>query len=318
MGAPLKPSSQPKDDLPADYYLATLGASSQRAMTSALNQLASLVSKNMATQASCPWWLWTAKHSHRVTLHLSQRYKPATVNRHLTASRGVLKASWHLGLMKEKAYRQAIAFSNLDVAVLPLSKSPLQTSTVKKLFQACAEDCARSSRDAAVIALLYGCGLRRQELAALEFGDYDSKTKSLQVLCGRGAEPRLVYPPEGTQKALNAWLKHRGNHAGPLFRRIRRGDHIQKDGMTAQSILLVVKNRAEQAGLGEITAHELRQSFISNLLNLGSPLGAVQQLAGHRNAQSTLRYDRTGERAKEEAARKLMVPFNRSPKEHGT
>ena len=318
MGIFLQPAYNIESELPETYYLATLGAGSQRAMRSALGMLANLASRGMATSKSCPWWLWTPAHSTEVRAKLLQRYKPATVNRHLTALRGVLKATWHLGLMTEKVYRQSTAFSNEDLLILPVANQPLPKVALAKLFKSCAEDTARSSRDAAILALLYGCGLRRQELVALDLKDFDPKDNSIEVLYGRGAQARLVYPPEGTQTALKMWLKHRGKKAGPLFKRIRRGDHVQDSRITDQSVLLVVKNRGKQAGMAALTAHELRQSFISNLLDQGAPLTAVQHLAGHRNAQSTLRYDRTAERAKEDAARKLMVPYKKPPTSTGT
>jgi site-specific recombinase XerD len=220
--------------------------------------------------------------------------------------------------MTEKAYRQASAFSNEEVLILPVANQPLRTRALTRLFKSCADNTARASRDAAILALLYGCGLRRQELVALDFKDFDNKHVSIQVLYGRGAQARLVYPPKGAQAALEGWLRHRGAKAGPLFKRIRRGDHIQDSRMTDQSVLLVVKNRGEKAGLAALTAHELRQSFISNLLDQGASLSAVQHLAGHRHAQSTLRYDRTAERAKEDAARKLMVPYKKPRTSAGT
>ena len=314
----LKPHTGKARELPSSYYLATLGAGSQRATQSALSTLASLASKGMATPMSCPWWLWTPTLSAQIRAQLLKRYKPATINRHLTALRGVLKASWHLGLMTEKAYRQATAFSNEDVLLRPIGNQPLQNATLTKLFKTCTNGTARASRDAAILALLYGCGLRRQELTALDLKHFDEKQGSIEVLHGRGAQARLVYPPEGAQAALKDWMKHRGTSPGALFKRIRRGDHIQKNRMTDQSVLLVVKNRGQQAGLEALTAHELRQSFISNLLDQGAALGAVQHLAGHRNPQSTLRYDRSAERAKEDAARKLMVPYKKPRPSPGT
>ena len=103
-----------------------------------------------------------------------------------------------------------------------------------------------------------------------------------------------------------------------MFTRIRRGDHVHPQRISDQSVLLVVKERAKAAGLGNMTAHELRQGFISNLLEQGAALSAVQHLAGHRSPQSTIRYDQTAERAKQDAARKLMVPYASPGKSTGT
>jgi|MDSW01.1.fsa_nt_gb site-specific recombinase XerD len=314
----LKPDLELKSETPGEYYLASLGVGSQRAMTSALNRLAGMASAGLATYTSCPWWLWTPKLTRHIHAQLIRRYKPATVNRHLTALRGVLKAAWHLGLMSERNYREASAVRNAEVPLMPIQGSAPQSKALRKLFAACSGDDARSARDAAIIALLYGCGLRRTELTNLNLEHYDASLACLQVLSGHGANPRLVYPPQGTQEALQAWLAWRGQAAGPLFLRIRRGDHIHPSRISDQSVLLVVKDRAKMAGLGQMTAHELRQGFISNLLEQGASLSAVQHLAGHRSPQSTLRYDRSAERAKEDAARKLLVPYGRTTNSSGT
>lgn len=294
---------------PGEFYLETLGKGSQRAMRSALNRLAELASNGLATHASCPWQLWTYSHSQVVKMQLERRYKPATVNRHLTALRGVLKAAWHLGIMAESQHRSAISFSNIDIPSLPHGDTTLGKSALKKLFASCDKGGPRAARDAAILALLYGCGLRRLELVGLNLEDYSPDTHKLRVLSGRGAEARIAYPPGGAQEALALWLELRGLSSGPLFTRVRRGDHIQTQRISAQSVLLIVQERASQAGLGPMTAHQLRQSFISNLLDVGAPLHAVQHLAGHRHAASTLRYDSRQERAKEEAARKVFVPY---------
>jgi site-specific recombinase XerD len=72
--------------------------------------------------------------------------------------------------------------------------------------------------------------------------------------------------------------------------------------MTAQSIYNALAKRARLAGIRDVTPHDGRRSFISNLLNAGADIANVQQLAGHSSIQTAARYDRRGEQAKAHAA----------------
>jgi site-specific recombinase XerD len=78
--------------------------------------------------------------------------------------------------------------------------------------------------------------------------------------------------------------------------------------MTDQAIRLILQRRASQAGVAELSPHDLRRTCITELLDAGADVVSVQRLAGHADPATTARYDRRGERAKQQAAAKLQIP----------
>jgi site-specific recombinase XerD len=95
----------------------------------------------------------------------------------------------------------------------------------------------------------------------------------------------------------------------PLFLPVDKGGTIHRRRMTDQAVLVVLRKRAGQAGVSAFSPHDLRRTFISDLLDCGADLATVQRLAGHSNVSTTARYDRRGEKAKKKAAELLHVPY---------
>ena len=78
--------------------------------------------------------------------------------------------------------------------------------------------------------------------------------------------------------------------------------------MTGQAIRDVISRRAQEAGIEHASPHDLRRTFVSDLLDAGVDITTVAKMAGHAYVQTTARYDRRGEAAKRKAARSLHVP----------
>jgi site-specific recombinase XerD len=166
-----------------------------------------------------------------------------------------------------------------------------------------------ASRDLALLGVLYSTGLRRAEVVALALEDFDPESGALKVRGGKGRKQRIVYISNGARAALDAWLAVRGTKPGALFYRGRRGDRLIPEPITAQAVLDILVRRASQAGVARCSPHDLRRSFVSGLLEAGADLSVVSALAGHADLQTTKRYDRRGERAKQAAASMLSFPY---------
>lgn len=302
-------SDLPASQRPALVYLAGLASGSRRAMRQALNVIAHELTGGACDCETCPWAALRFQHTAAIRSTLAERYAPATANKMLAALRGVLKAAWQLGQMTAEDYARAADLEAVRGVTLPRGRA-LTAGELRALFGACADDPTPAGRrDAAILAALYGGGLRRSEAAALELADYDPLTGALMIRAGKGHKARVAYLSGGARAALDAWLALRGAWAGPLFWPIGQDGQPLAGGLSDQALYDVCRKRGNQARVKAFSPHDLRRSFVSDLLDAGADVVSVQGLAGHANVTTTARYDRRGERARAKAAGLLHVPY---------
>ncbi len=302
-------SPVPSDRHPAMVYIAHLAPGSRRTMHEALDTIAGILTNKACNAASLDWSALRYQHTAVVRSALAERYSPATANKMLCALRGVLKEAWRLGQVNAEDYHRAIDLQAVKGEKLPRGRA-LGAGEVRTLFQSCATDrTAAGARDAALLAVLYGAGLRREEAVNLDLENYNPETGELIIRAGKGRKDRIVYATNGSALALEAWLKARGNEAGSLFCPVNKGGTITLRRMTAQAVYYILQERAKAAGVQRLSPHDLRRTFVSDLLDAGADISTVQHLAGHANVQTTARYDRRGEASKRKAAELLHVPY---------
>ncbi|HET8656745.1 MAG TPA: tyrosine-type recombinase/integrase [Longimicrobiaceae bacterium] len=296
---------------PVAVYLAQLAPNSRRAVRNDLNAIAAILSGGEADLAGIPWHLLRYEHVAAIRQRLAERYAPASANRMLSSLRGVLRESWHLGLMEAEDYQRAIQVRPVKGSRLPAGRA-LSAGEIRTLFRACAEDSRPAGvRDAALLAVLYGAGVRRAEAVALDVADFHADTGEVRVRSGKGNKDRLTYVQGLGCTAVEVWLDVRGSEAGPLFVPIHRSGRIQHRRMREQSVYDILKRRAEAAGIPPFSPHDLRRTFAGDLLDAGADISTVQQLLGHASVTTTQRYDRRGEATKRRAAGMLHVPYVR-------
>lgn len=302
------------DQNPASVYLAGLGAGSRRTMAQALDRIAEIATAGKVDAQRLPWHTLRFQHTGAVRAILLEEYSPATVNKMLSALRGVLKAAWRLGLMSADEYARAVDLDPVGVSRPDQAAGrALNPGELMGLLNVCENDpTAAGARDAAILGLLYACGLRRSEVVKLDVADYDSTTYSLTVRGSKRGKTRVVPVENGAKAALLDWLHMRGDAPGPLFVRIlKNGEPRLGHRLTAQGVYDILKRRADASGVDSFTPHDLRRTFAGDLLDAGVDLATVQKMMGHSNPATTASYDRRGERAKRAAASKLHVPYKR-------
>jgi integrase len=307
----------PSAESPAAVYLAGLSEGSRRTMRTALNIIGGLLGVGEVLNAQgqdvrclvVPWASLRYQHTTAIRAALQERYAPATANKLLAALRRVLKEARRLGQMSADDHDQASDLKNVRGTRLPRGRA-LGDGEVVSLMRICADDSTPAgARDAAIIALLRGTGLRRSEAVALDLSDYDGATGAITLRSGKGKKERLTYVAGGAKAALDAWLIVRGQAAGPLFYGITKGGRLVVRRLADQAIAVICAARATEAGVAAFTPHDMRRTFISGLLDAGADIVTVQRLAGHEDPATTARYDRRGEAAKQRAVQLVHVPF---------
>ncbi|MCX7801209.1 MAG: tyrosine recombinase XerC [Fimbriimonadales bacterium] len=142
-------------------------------------------------------------------------------------------------------------------------------------------------RDAALLELLYGAGLRVGEAVSLDLHDVDLEACQLRVV-GKGNKERVAFFGQACREALRRYLRQERtppNEGQPLF------TNPQGRRLTARTVQNVVKRWARRAGLPpDVSPHTLRHSFATHLLDGGADLKTVQQLLGHENLSTTQIY----------------------------
>jgi len=304
-----KRGDYPNGRHPVRAYLVGLGDDSERVTLAALDSIADILSGGKVLAMELAWHGLRHGHVNALRGRLQQLYAPATANRYLSALKAVMRESWRLGWLDRETLEKTIDVKGVkgqrELRGRAVSRVELVT-----LFEVCAKDPneALGARDAAILALLYGVGLRRGEAAGLELSDFKTRDQSLRVR-GKGNKQRIAYIPAGAQAALEAWLRLRSDKPGGLFCGITKGGKLTHRGVSPQLIYRVVQKRHLEAGIAEFTPHDLRRSHISDLLDEGVDLAVIARQVGHSNVQTTARYDRRGRRAQRAAADRLVVPF---------
>ncbi len=148
-----------------------------------------------------------------------------------------------------------------------------------------------STRNRALLTLLYGAGLRISEACALLWRDLTERpgtagqlTAGQITVYGKGGKTRMVLLSTNTWR-LVAELRGEAGPEEPVFRSRKRG------ALDESQVHRIVKAAAERAGLSpEISAHWLRHAHASHSLERGAPIHLVQATLGHASVATTGRY----------------------------
>lgn len=289
---------------PAEAYMSTmLEGASRDTIGQALRKIVSIVSQvhdvGSADIFSFPWAQMDYATVAGLRSHLQAHCAPSSANLYLAALRGVLRACAAQKLMTYEAMYAALAGASKVKGTREPSGRALDRSEIAELFKQCDASTAIGARDAALLTLLYGCGLRRAEAVSLDLTSVKvtgagNERRAAILVRGKGNRERTMYLTSRALGFIDAWLKHRGRAVGPLICPCdERGVRVRR--LTHTGVYSRLNVLAKRAGIDRISPHDLRRSFVSDLLDEGEDALTVSKLAGHVQVQTTMLYDRRGE-----------------------
>jgi integrase/recombinase XerD len=167
----------------------------------------------------------------------------------------------------------------------------LTQEQAQQLINAPDIDTFKGLRDRAILAVLVGCGLRRQEAAHLTFDHIQQREGRWVIvdLVGKRNKMRSVPMPSWTKAAIDAWTDEAGLFDEHIFRPVNKGGRIKGDSMTPQAVRDVVVAYGEELSF-DIAPHDLRRTFAKLAHKGGAGLDQIQLSLGHASIQTTERY----------------------------
>ena len=169
----------------------------------------------------------------------------------------------------------------------------LEAAEVVALIRACGRGPA-GVRNAALIAIMFGAGLRVSEALALKLSDLNLNNGTVRVRHGKGDRARTVALDASAQAYVERWIGRREqlglNGRQPLFCTITKGDGLG-GAMDSSYVRKALPRLAARAGLERrVHPHALRHSLATALAHEGKPLPAITAQLGHSSTAVTDRY----------------------------
>jgi site-specific recombinase XerD len=201
------------------------------------------------------------------------------------------------------------------LGVAPNQKDPVLVDTLRALVEPMRKDDPGDTRDRALICLGFASGCRRSELVALDVADLSFADDGLEITIRRSKTDqeglgRKVGIPFGGRprtcpvRAVRDWIDFSLITEGPLFRPVNRFGKILPSRLTDQSVALIVKRWALEAGFDPalFAGHSLRSGLATAAAKAGKSERSIMKQTGHRSVSVVRRYIRDAELFDDNAA----------------
>jgi integrase len=234
--------------------------------------------------------------------------------------RSCAKARWALdGLLRHLARVGIADFDDVALATSQKRRTPSQppagrsvtTEEFAAMLRACRRDTntAKGTRDAALIALLGGVGLRRAEVARLRADQLDLQA-AVATFVTKGGKQRTALLHPAVVEHVAEWMTLHPDQRGPLFIPVAKNGVARAGAaLNDRSVYRIVARRRDEAGAHpDISPHSFRRHFVTELLDNGADLLTTMRAVGHTSPATTQKYDRRPDMRVRQAVDDLEIP----------
>ena len=173
----------------------------------------------------------------------------------------------------------------------------LSRAQAQNLIEAPTPNTLKGKRDRVALALLVGCGLRREEAATLTFEHIQQREGRWVIIDMRGKHGRIrsIPVPNWVKAAVDSWalaispLCGEDAGKGRILRGMNKGDRITHDTLSGRAVFDLASQYGAEIGV-ELKAHDLRRTCAKLCRKAGGELEQIQLLLGHASIQTTERY----------------------------
>ena len=296
---------------PDHLYMATLSkGQTQKRVIRLLDQIAHFF--GWPDLNSCPW----EKIQYAEIILLRNRLQeagksPSTINLQLSILKGVSFQAWAQGLIDDHPWMTVNSIKGVRGSRVEKGRALKQKEMAKLVFHCEDNETLKGIRDAAIMMLGAGCGLRRAEIVNLKLDGIDKENRSIRVI-GKGNKERLVLCSDTVWEYLSKWLSCRENTSSVgipnVFCVIYKGTHIDTSRpLTESALYKMLRVRAAESDVTSFTPHDLRRTFATRLFENGNDANVVRENMGHSSILTTQRYDKRDKDKARQATRDIHV-----------
>jgi len=219
------------------------------------------------------------------------KLSPSTINVRLSAMRKLVTEARGNGMLGAEEAANLTGVPNIPEKGTRLGNW-LTREQAKELLAVPDRSAIKGKRDYAILALLVGCALRRQELADLDLEKIQRREGRWVIadLRGKGGRIRTVAIPVWVKNAIDAWMTAAAIDKGRLLRSVSKSGKPNRDSLSDWAVWSIVEQSARQIGIEHFGAHDLRRTCAKLCRKGGGDLEQIKFLLGHSSIQTTERY----------------------------